>query len=278
MRSYLLACMIGLMTPVAQALAPPAPAIGQFSVSPDNTLVIWEFNAQHTRPVGQTRWSRAPHPRLSNVTASNVHQPFPSYICEAHTLYKTDPGREPRAILKVPKAAFCTVVHNEMTILVAAAGSIFRSQDEGKTFQPVPSSGPYQGWDFQPPQLGGMIATTIARGPEQSGMGPLLSTDAGSTWRKFTYPHYTGRPVSTVKGKLYASTRKGLWRSDNLGDTWVADSNGMPVKCEHFLVGGGPDGTLYAWSKNAVFFRPTGQTRWSRLELPEAMSLKKDAC
>ncbi len=278
MRSYLIAGLFCLIAPVALAIAPPVPAIARFSVSPDNTLVIWEFNGRHSRPADQFQWSFTGHPHKHDVYSGKAHQPFPSYICDALTVYKTELGRERKAILKVPQTEYCQVIHMENTLFVAANGGVFRSQNEGKTFQLVPNSGPYHRWDFSFVQVGGNMVTAWAQAPGQAAMGPLLSTDAGNTWRMLKIPYSGGTVVSPANGKLFAMTNQAVLRSDDLGVTWVADDKGIPFTCRNFRVVGAPDGTFYAWSQEAVFFREANEKRWSRLGLPKSIGLNKDAC
>lgn len=278
MRSSLPTVLIALIAPMAQAIAPPAPFISEFKVSADNTVVVTDFQTVYSRLAGQSQWTAALHPRYSTNLPSKAHQPVPSYSCEGSTVYKTGPGKERRAILKVPPTPYCNVVHVGKTLLVAGEGGAFRSPDEGKTFQRIPNSGPYHGWELNFMQVGENIATAWARAPGQTAMKPLLSLDAGSTWRLLNIPHLGGAHISPANGKLFAMTTKAVMRSDDLGETWVADDKGIPVKCRNFRVVAGPDGTFYAWSQEAVFFRPTGTKRWSRLALPKSIGLDKNAC
>ena len=116
----------------------------------------------------------------------------------------------------------------DANILYASSGGSLRiSRDRGKTFAPI--------GDLRD-SLGGEIAINpsdpqmILAGTRSGGC--WLSRDAGATWAACPGP--AGQVIAfhfdrTRLGRtMFAATERGIWRSDDGGQTWAEKTRGLP--------------------------------------------------
>lgn len=112
----------------------------------------------------------------------------------------------------------------------AADGTVKISRDQGETWQPLGKiSGRCHGAvviDYDNPRL------MLVGGTD----GAWISRDAGESWKRCEGPQGTGvgfhidRTSPIRKRRLFAATRKGVWRSDDGGETWTEKSVGLPFR------------------------------------------------
>src|SRR5574340_757370 len=107
-----------------------------------------------------------------------------------------------------------------------ATGRLKVTRDQGKTWSFIGDLNPTGAIAFDPDLPSLMLAGSDG--------GISISRDAGVHWRKCAGP--TGRALSFSADRtspktarvLFAATDKGLWRSDDSGQTWVAKTSGLP--------------------------------------------------
>jgi len=123
------------------------------------------------------------------------------------------------------------------TIFASASGRLKISHDLGKTFRPIGNL---------PESLGGEIAINPSNPKLMlagTGTGHCwLSHDEGNNWMLCQGP--TGEVIGfhfdrTRQGRtLFATTRQGIWRSDDEGKNWFEKTRGLPWKEIQGFAGG----------------------------------------
>ena len=72
-----------------------------------------------------------------------------------------------------------------------------------------------------------------------------------------------GTSIIAREGVILLGTRQGIWRSGDLGETWIEASDGlMHSICDAGIVfspGGDFIVTIYRWNKNQILFDPANQ-------------------
>ncbi len=112
-------------------------------------------------------------------------------------------------------------------IFASSGGQLRVSRDGGHTFSPIGDlkSAPFGEIAIDPSHPDHMLLGT------REG-GCCLSLDAGATWRRCEGPQgeaLTFHFDQTGDGRtLFAATRRGIWRSDDLGRTWSERTRGLP--------------------------------------------------
>ncbi len=117
--------------------------------------------------------------------------------------------------------------HNADVIYASSGGRLRISRDRGRTFSPIGdlADSLYGEIAVDPSEPLVMLAGT-RNGRCQ------ISRDAGLTWTPCAGPE--GQVLGfhfdrTSKGRiLFAATDKGIWRSDDRGQTWVRKTHGLP--------------------------------------------------
>ncbi len=136
-------------------------------------------------------------------------------------------------------------------IFASSGGELRRSRDRGKTFSRVAK--------FQE-ALDGEVAINPGH-PEMMLVGTMdgrcwWSSDNGEKWARCEGPR--GEVIGfyfdqTKSGKImFAATKKGIWRSDDAGKTWLAKTEGLPWKEVQGFAGGsrGTELVLYCTVKS----------------------------
>jgi hypothetical protein len=133
---------------------------------------------------------------------------------------------------------------NPDIIYASSGGQLRISRDRGKTFAPIGNlkESLYGEIAINPSDPNIMLAGT------RSGRA-WLSRDAGVTWTICYGPE--GQVIgfhfdSTSRGRsLFAATDKGIWRSDDGGQTWIEKTDGLPWKeIQGFAGGSDPTGSV----------------------------------
>lgn len=129
--------------------------------------------------------------------------------------------------------------------------SIWKSTDGGETFELNRSLWEHPDKDQWAPGAGGAAVHTIVPDPGDPNLvhlaisagGVYRSTDAGTSWtaRNHGISAYfmpdpnpeVGQCVHKIAadtdGRLYAQNHRGVYRSDDRGDTWVSIADGLPA-------------------------------------------------
>jgi len=117
--------------------------------------------------------------------------------------------------------------HNPNIIYASSSGRLRISRDRGRTFSPI--------GDLADSLYGEIAISPSAADVMLAGMrngGCRISRDAGLTWAPCAGPE--GQVLGfhfdrTNKGRiLFAATDKGIWRSDDGGQTWARKTDGLP--------------------------------------------------
>lgn len=127
---------------------------------------------------------------------------------------------------------------------VSEAG-LFRSDDRGKSWEPVRGLNEHpsrEGWN---PGFGGLCAHTVlsdARNPDRmwvgiSAAGLFRTDDAGQSWvdanegvsRNEGYCVHSVAHDPNDADVLYRQDHRGMYRSRDAGDTWQSIENGLPL-------------------------------------------------
>ncbi len=122
-------------------------------------------------------------------------------------------------------------------IYASSAGQLKISRDRGHTFSPIGNlqEGLNGEIAISPADPGLMLAGTHAGKCS-------ISHDAGVTWTACSGP--TGRVLgfhfdrSASSNVAFAATEKGIWRSDDAGQTWIEKTQGLPWKEIQGFAGG----------------------------------------
>lgn len=133
-----------------------------------------------------------------------------------------------------------------------APAGLFRSEDRGKTWEPVESINKHRSRKDWQPGAGGQSMHSIQVDPHDparlyvavSAAGAFRSDDGGRTWKAInrSVAKYVGAPEETTvgtcvhklrvhpsePGRLYQQNHVGVYRSDDHGDTWNRIDKGLP--------------------------------------------------
>lgn len=134
----------------------------------------------------------------------------------------------------------------------AAPGSLFRSEDHGRSWELVQGLMRHPTRKDWSPGFGGLCLHSIQVDPENpqriliaiSAAGAFRTEDGGKTWKPINraVARYIGAPKGSevgscvhklllhpaVPGRLYQQNHVGVYQSDDYGDTWFAIHKGLP--------------------------------------------------
>ncbi len=175
------------------------------------------------------------------------------------------------------------------------AGSLFRSTDEGASWQAIGSG--------LPPQGVGQVAVSpayaqdatlfVATAATDQGLGIWRSTDEGQSWHlasaglsDLAVSHLAISPAFASDGTLFATTRKqGLFRSTDGGQSWTRLTGRYPQPQTHddppgmiaLSPGYGQDGTLFV-ADDGLHRSTDGGESWRTVsdETPGSLALSPD--
>lgn len=126
---------------------------------------------------------------------------------------------------------------------VSEAG-LFVTRDRGQSWEPVDGFNNQPGREAWPPGFGGLCAHTILSDPQNpnrmwvgvSSSGFFRTDDGGKTWNEkskgvnqdlgICVHHVTHNPANPKV--LFRQDHRGVYRSDDAGDTWIVTENGLP--------------------------------------------------
>jgi len=134
-----------------------------------------------------------------------------------------------------------------------APAGLFRSEDSGKTWEPVSGLNDHPTRKKWMPGAGGMCCHTIQLDPADpkrmyvaiSAAGAFRTDDGGKTWKPINtaVAKYPGAPKDSevgscvhklllhpaVPGRAYQQNHVGVYRTDDHGETWNAIQMGLPT-------------------------------------------------
>ncbi len=104
------------------------------------------------------------------------------------------------------------------------------------------------------------------------GLGVFRSTDGGASWAHLPATidfQYCYKMLAHPNGDVYVTTNRGVWRSQNAGETWnrVIGSGTSGVSSNTFFdIKLGTNNQIFVSSNNAIFKSPTGNTgSWTNI-------------
>ncbi len=133
-----------------------------------------------------------------------------------------------------------------------APAGIFRSEDSGKSWEPLPGLNNHSSRKNWGPGAGGMSLHSIQVDPHEpdklyvaiSAAGAFRSDDGGQKWKPINscVAEYVGAPEEsqvgtcvhkllahpTERGRLYQQNHVGVYRTDDHGDNWHRIDDGLP--------------------------------------------------
>lgn len=133
-----------------------------------------------------------------------------------------------------------------------APAGLFRSEDRGKSWEPVAGINDHATRKDWSPGAGGQSLHSIQVDPHDSNRmyvaisaaGSFRTDDGGTNWKPInsTVAEYVGAPEETTvgtcvhkllahpkeSGRLYQQNHVGVYRSDDHGDTWMRIDEGLP--------------------------------------------------
>ena len=174
---------------------------------------------------GGLHWSRITDPsqfgseNVLAITRSNSGNLIAA--TSSAILRSTDLGKTWTRI-KASPSRVTTLTTSDRAILAGAESGLYRSADEGLT------------WHFIPASEGGVKEPvhTLLRSDSIVAVLPhsiLVSQDEGVTWSPRHLPFFTEvYDVAAAGDVLIAGTSRGVFRSEDAGQTWEAARSGLP--------------------------------------------------
>jgi photosystem II stability/assembly factor-like uncharacterized protein len=148
--------------------------------------------------------------------------------------------------------------HNDL--LLGTESGLFFSRNGGRD------------WDVEAPSLilGSVFALSFSKDGQRalaSTGGGLFSRDVNHLWRNTQAPWgaLPGRTIvySHQSGRFYLAGNRGLYRSDDWGESWSSSGNGLPEQlATELLVTQTDPETLYAVVKGSIWVSFDGAHSW----------------
>lgn len=148
-----------------------------------------------------------------------------------------------------------TVITANGKLFTAGSKGIFTSTDKGNSWngfiQAQIGEGYCELW-----QSGGMLVAELRQS------GAWISSDDGATWKQMENAPADILDITTHRGALVAAAATGIYRSNDKGQTWQPQMNGVTATAVNGLVEFGE--MVFAATENGVYGTAKGETRWQR--------------
>ena len=190
--------------------------------------LIWGPRLQRSHDLGQTWLSPDEPPRFTSQAATTVQQ-----------LWHVEPGHD---------------TEPGVVYLGVAPAALFKSSDEGSTWQEVVELSSHPTRDQWQPGLGGLCLHSVVPDPNDSSrtwvgvsaVGVFGTTDGGNSWQTMNrgvqadflpdrFPEFGQCPHKVLAhkartGLLYQQNHCGVYRSDSAGQDWQDVTEGLPSR------------------------------------------------
>lgn len=143
-------------------------------------------------------------------------------------------------------------------------GTVFRSVDQGKQWEPVAQSQAKMGSDLENAVPVGFGANSKTLFFAESGKDPKRSMDAGVTWKKVPFALHAQERIRYWTGAtrdstlIFAGTTEGLFRSTNAGETFARVPNLLGSSKGTLMVPIGQKSRIYHSTEKTIWVSDDG--------------------
>lgn len=160
-------------------------------------------------------------------------------------------------------------------------GTLFRSQDEGKTWRAVNHQQATFSSDLTKAVTVGFSSDGVTIFHATGGINPLRSLDAGETFDSIPVPLKNGEYIkywyadSFKAERIFCGTNKGLLKSEDKGSSWMRISGLRDESIGTFIDQGSSKKTVYHATKFRIWYSENGGSTFRSYYLPRKLQIRQ---